>query len=99
MANGKTLELVIFELNDGVDVEEFLAHSEPVPEWVRKQPGFVSRNPLKSAEDDKWIDAVWWESPESAAAAAELTMTSETCAPMFASINMETAQIIHGSTA
>ena len=42
---------------------------------------------------------VWWETLDSAKAAAEQAMTSESCAPMFALIDMESTLMLHGESA
>ena len=95
----KVLELVVFELNDGVSREQFLSTNNAVSAWIAKQPGFVSRDLSYDAEGDRWIDVIWWESLENAGAAAELAMSSESCAPMFALIDMESLLMLHGEPA
>lgn len=95
----KVLELVVFELNDGVSREHFLSTNDAVSAWIAKQPGFVSRDLSYDAEGDRWIDVIWWESLENAGAAAELAMSSESCAPMFALIDMESLLMLHGEPA
>jgi hypothetical protein len=47
-------------------------------------------------DGDRWVDVIWWETMEDAHAAAELSQTSESCAPMFALIEMESALMLHG---
>jgi hypothetical protein len=95
----KILELVVFELNDGVSREQFLGTNDAVSTWIAKQPGFISRELSYDAEGDRWIDLIWWESLENAGAAAELAMSSESCAPMFALIDMESMLMLHGEPA
>ena len=95
-AGGKVLELVVFELKDGVSREEFLATNDAVSAWISRQPGFVSRDLSYDADGDRWIDVVWWETMEHAGAAAELAMTSESCAPMFALLDMDSLLMLHG---
>ena len=95
----KVLELVVFELNEGVSREQFLSANDAVSAWIAKQPGFVSRDLSYDAEGDRWIDVIWWESLENAGAAADLAMSSESCAPMFALIDMESLLMLHGEPA
>jgi hypothetical protein len=95
----KVLELVVFELNDGVSREQFLGTNDAVSAWIAKQPGFISRELSHDAEGDRWIDLIWWESLEHAGAAAELAMSSESCTPMFALIDMESMLMLHGEPA
>jgi hypothetical protein len=95
----KVLELVVFKLNDGVPRDEFLSTNGPVTTWIAQQPGFVSRELAYDAEGDRWIDLIWWESMETAGAAAELALSSSSCAPMFALIDMESILMLHGEPA
>jgi hypothetical protein len=93
---GKVLELVVFKLKEGVSREEFLGTDDAVSTWISKRPGFISHELLYDAEGDRWIEVAWWKTMEEAHAAAELSMTSESCAPMFALIDMESALMVHG---
>ena len=96
---GKVLELVVFKLNEGVSRDDFLATNDAVSSWISKQPGFLSRDLSYDADDDRWIDLVWWETMENAAAAAELALSSESCAPMFSLIDMSSTLMLHGEPA
>jgi antibiotic biosynthesis monooxygenase (ABM) superfamily enzyme len=96
---GEVLELVVFELVEGATREQLLATVDPVSAWIGEQPGFVSRELVHDAEGDRWIDVVWWESMEQAHAASERAMSSESCAPMFALIDMESTLMVHGERA
>jgi hypothetical protein len=98
-ARGKVLELVVYKLNDGVSREQFVATNGAVSAWIGEQPGFISRELAYDAEGDRWVDVIWWETMANAGAAAELSTSSESCAPMFALIDMESALILHGETA
>jgi hypothetical protein len=93
---GKVLELVVFKLKKGVSREQFLGTDDAVSAWISKQPGFVSHELLYDAEGDRWIEVAWWKTLEEANAAAELSLTSESCAPMFALIDMDSALMLHG---
>jgi hypothetical protein len=95
-SGGRTLELVVFRLNEGVSREQFLGTNDAVSTWISKQPGFISHELAYDAEGDRWIEVAWWKTMEDAHAAAELAMTSESCAPMFALIDMDSALMIHG---
>jgi hypothetical protein len=96
---GKVLELVVFKLREGVSREQFLGTADPVSEWIREQPGFVSRELSYDAENDRWVDIVRWRTMGEAHAAAELAMSSESCAPMFGLIDMESTLMIHADLA
>jgi len=96
MTDGKVLELVVFNLRAGASREELLGTVDAVSAWVAEQPGFVSRSLVEDREGGRWIDVVWWRSMAEAQAAAERAMSSESCAPMFALIDMESTLMLHG---
>ena len=93
---GKVLELVVYKLNEGVSRAQFLGRNDAVSTWISKQPGFISRDLVYDGEGGRWVDVIWWQTLENAHAAAELAMTSESCSPMFALIDMESALMLHG---
>ena len=95
----KVLELVVFGLRDGVSREQLLGTVDPVSAWIGKQSGFVSRELVHDAKGDRWIDVIWWRSLGEAHAAAEQAMSSASCAPMFALIDMESTLMLHGEAA
>lgn len=96
---GRVLELVVFKLNEGATTEQLLGTVDAVSSWIARQPGFISRELAYDAEGDRWIDVVWWSSMEDAHAAAELATSSDSCAPMFALIDMESTLMVHGQLA
>ena len=96
---GKVLELVIFKLKDGTTREQFLGTVDPVSEWAKKQPGFISRELSHDAEGDRWIEVIWWRTMEDARVAAEAAMSSESCTPLFALIDEESTLMLHGELA
>lgn len=98
-STGRVLELVVFKLNEGVSRDQFLGTNDAVSAWISKQPGFISRDLSYDAEGDRWIDVLWWDSMETAGAAAQLAMSSKSCAPMFALIDMKSALMLHGEPA
>lgn len=94
--SGRVLELVVFSLRDGVTREQLLGTVDAVSAWARRQPGFISRDLSYSAEQDKWIEVVYWASLHDAEAAAKASESSEQCAPMFALVDMQSALFLHG---
>jgi hypothetical protein len=94
--HGHVVELAIFKAKEGVTRGQLLGTVDAVSEWAKQQPGFVSRDLTYSADNDTWIDVVWWDSMDSAHKAAEVAMTSESCAPMFSLIDLEGTQMLHG---
>ncbi len=95
-AEGKVLELVVYKLHEGTSREQFLGTNGAVSSWISKQPGFISRELVYDADGDRWIDIVWWETLEHAQAALDLSMSSESCAPMFALVDQDSALMLHG---
>ena len=98
-AEGKVLELVVFKLKDGISREQFLATDDAVTAWITQQPGFVSHELLYDAEGDRWVELAWWKTMNEAKTAAERAMASESCAPMFALIDMESSLMLHAEQA
>jgi antibiotic biosynthesis monooxygenase (ABM) superfamily enzyme len=96
---GKVLELVVYKLHEGVSREQFLGTNDAVSSWIRQQPGFISRELVHDAEGDRWVDVIWWQTLEQAQAASERSMSSESCSPMFALIDLESALMLHGTPA
>ena len=92
----KVLELVVFELKEGVSREHFLSTVDAVSDWIGEQPGFISRDLSYDATGARWIEVVWWRTLEDAHAAAERAVTSESCRPMFALIDMSSTLMAHG---
>jgi hypothetical protein len=95
----KVLELVVFKLRDPATRERFLGTVDAVSEWARQQPGFLSRELSYDADGERWIDLVWWRTMDEAKAAAEVALSSESCAPMFALIDEKSMQLAHGELA
>ncbi|MGH2822212.1 MAG: antibiotic biosynthesis monooxygenase family protein [Thermoleophilaceae bacterium] len=98
-ADGKTLELVVFTLKGGTTREQFLATNDAASDWMQQQPGFISHELSYAADGDRWIEIAWWQSLETAEAAANAAMSSRSCAPMFGLIEMESALMLHGELA
>jgi DNA-3-methyladenine glycosylase I len=92
----RVLELVVFKLHGGVTRDQFLPTADAVSEWAKQQPGFISRELCYAEAEDKWIEVVWWRTLHDAEAAAEAAVSSESCAPMFALIEMDQMQFLHG---
>ena len=94
--DGKVLELVVFSLRAGSSREAFLGTVDAVSSWIAEQPGVMSRSLAEDREGGRWIDVVWWRSREEAEAAAERALSSQSCAPMFGLIDMQSTLMVHG---
>ncbi|MBN9310580.1 antibiotic biosynthesis monooxygenase [Devosia sp.] len=68
------LELVTFRLARG-DAQQFVDANAPINDWLKRQPGFVSRH-LAQRDDGSFIDIVFWQS-HAAALAASAKMVEE----------------------
>ena len=92
------LELVVFKLNEGTTREQFLAReSDPlvarggVAQLVRNETRLLL-HPVRGTLVSRW------ETLEHAQAAAEAAMSSDSCAPMFALIDMDSALMLYGGS-
>jgi hypothetical protein len=90
------LELVVYKLLEGVSRERFLGTDDAASSWISKRPGFLSRDLVHDAESDRWVDVIWLATMEDAQAASGVALTSESCAPMFALIDLESVLMVHG---
>jgi hypothetical protein len=67
-----TLELVTFRLLRGSS-EQFVDANASINDWLKRQPGFVSRH-LAERADGSFLDIVFWQSHEAALAASAKMM-------------------------
>ncbi len=63
-----TVELVTFRLARGTG-QQFVDANAAVSDWLKRQPGFVSRH-LAERDDGSYLDIVFWQSHEAALAAS-----------------------------
>jgi hypothetical protein len=68
----QVLELVTFRLAHGSG-RQFVDANAAVSDWLKRQPGFVSRH-LAERDDGSFIDIVFWQSHEAALAASAKMM-------------------------
>jgi hypothetical protein len=54
---------------------------------------------MYSSAEDRWIDLVWWDSLEAAESAADASLSSDSCAPMFELIDKDSMLMLHGEPA
>lgn len=79
----QTLELVTFRTTE-IEPERFVAANAEVNNWLRRQPGFVTRH-LAAKDDGSWLDVVLWTDREAAMqAAAKLMEEIGKCTAMTA---------------
>ncbi|MDW3195589.1 MAG: hypothetical protein R8G66_24650 [Cytophagales bacterium] len=94
MNETKIVELVLFNLNDGVSLEEGKKAMKALNEFVSQQAGFVSRK-TSVAEDGQFLDLVFWTDLQSAKAASEKAMQEQSIMPHFSVINQESMTFKH----
>ena len=94
MQNGLTVELVTFKLIEGADEAAFLAAADAVMADIRRLPGYVNRELLKS-DDGQWIDVVHWRSRDAALAAAELFNTLPSAQAFGAFLDFDSITMLH----
>lgn len=88
------METVMFKLKAGVAREEFTAAAEQLNDFVKAQPGFVSRR-LSCTQDGEWIEQIEWSDIASAKAAAAAIGTVESNRPFLSAIDGPTVQMRH----
>ncbi len=91
----KTVEAVTFNLVAGGDPSAFVAANGKVNEWLRKQPGFLTRE-LSRLEDGSWLDIVHWKSTNDAKQAAERIMAELGDCECMRMIDPESVKMSHG---
>lgn len=93
----ETIELVTFRLASG-DARSFVAANGMINDWLRKQPGFISRR-LGQKPDGGWVDVLLWSSDEAAKTAGAKAMTELGDCPAMAMIAPEEDMITHAPVA
>ncbi len=93
----ETIELVTFRLASG-DAQSFVAANGMINDWLRKQPGFISRR-LGQKSDGSWVDVLLWSSDEAAKTAGGKAMTELGDCPAMAMIAPSEDMMAHASVA
>lgn len=93
----ETIELVTFRLATG-DADSFVAANATVNDWLKKQPGFISRR-LGQKTDGGWIDVLLWSSNDAAKTAGAKAMTELSNCSAMAMIAPEGDMMAHAPVA
>ncbi len=94
--NSPAIEMVTFQLADGVTENRFLAAAVEATIFLRACPGFQGRTLGQHPEDaTRWLDLVYWEGLEYALAAAEGFTTSPHTTTFLNAIQPETVVMSH----
>ena len=88
------IETVTFKLEQGVSKEEFLKTVPCSTDFVKEQPGFISRR-LSCAEDGSWIEHIEWECMADAKRAAILIGQTDSVKPFLKCIDGPSAKLTH----
>jgi hypothetical protein len=94
MTEHPIVEVVLFRVKDGITDVEFLQQGAMVQGWVEHQPGFISRELLKTP-DHQWLDTLRWTSLELAEKAAEEILNDDHCTPFLNMIDDASIQMWH----
>ena len=88
-----TIEIVEFRLGRGTGAA-FVAANQPLNDWLKAQPGFVSRQ-LAERDDGSYIDVLIWSSRSDAEAAANKVMNAFGEADAMTMIDPESIRMSH----
>lgn len=94
MSDQPVVEVVLFRVKDGIKYMEFLREAAVVQAWIEQQPGFISRELLKTPEH-QWLDTVRWTSLDLAHQAAGKIMNDDHCKPFMTMIDETGMQMWH----
>lgn len=86
MIDQPIVEVVLFRVKDGIKDMVFFREAAVVQAWIDRQPGFISRELLKTPKN-QWLDTVRWISLELAHQSADKIMNDDHCKPFMAMID------------
>ena len=89
-----TIEIVLFQLAEGVSQDEFLNAAQNVESWLRQVSGFRRRELSRDAAGN-WVDIVHWDSLEEAQKAAAEIMSTPEGQKFGGTIRGESIQMYH----
>jgi heme-degrading monooxygenase HmoA len=90
-----TLELVTFRLVRGSS-EQFIDANAAISDWLKRQPGFVSRH-LAERDDGSFVDIVFWQTHEAALAASGKMMEEMAQSEAMTMIDPMSLEMTHGN--
>jgi hypothetical protein len=96
MNSATTLELVTFKAKPGTPDDAMRQAAHAVTPRLEIYPGFKARS-LAKADDETWIDAVYWTNRASAEHAAQSIMQDAVAQAFFALIDPTTMVFKHAS--
>ena len=90
----KTIEVVTFELKDGISKEEASSRLKALNELIKDFDGFIKRS-ISCNEEGKWVDIVYWTSKELAMKAASEVSKNGRASKLFEIIDEKSIQMNH----
>lgn len=90
----QVVEIVRFQLNEGVSEDAFVKAAEASNAFATKQAGFISRS-LSKTEDGEWVDHIVWASMDDAAAAGKAFPGDPTTQDLMAAIKPGSVDMQH----
>ena len=88
MKEAKIIEMVLWNAKAGVSVEDAKRSITQLNDFVKIQPGFISRKTSQAA-DGQFLDLVLWTDLNSAKTAAKKAMENESLIEVFSKIDQE----------
>ncbi|MDJ0755746.1 MAG: hypothetical protein QNJ45_19625 [Ardenticatenaceae bacterium] len=89
-----TIEIVLFELVDGVAEDDFLAAVDAMQDDLNQMSGYIDRE-LSRDKNGRWVDVLHWASLDEAMAAAEALMSWPSGQKFGSMIDPESIQMLH----
>ncbi len=95
MNNNTIMELCSFSLKSGVSHDDFNSTHATTNQWMKQQPGFMSRSLCFEEEKNQWRDVIRWQSAAHACAAGKAFIEAETNQAFMQMIDEESLNMEH----
>lgn len=94
MGKATIVEMVLWKSKEGIEIEEAKKSITTLNNFVKQQPGFISRK-TALAENGMFLDIVLWTDLLSAKTASEKAMQNEETAKVFSTIDEQEMTFQH----
>ena len=94
MEKATVIEMVLFKVNEGIEIEFAKKELIRVNDFLVAQEGFVSRK-ISISDEGQFLDLVYWTDMESAKAASEKVMQNADLLKIFSIIDEKTQLFKH----
>lgn len=85
------MEVTTFKLNKGHDLNDFIQVNVEIDQWLKKQPGFGSRQ-IGQRDDGYIVDTLIWNSVAQGTAAMNRLMKEFSDSPIHSMIDQRTVE-------